>query len=44
MLALLFTDQPDMSTRPCDPLVDYEDHMREHGIDRAIVVHPEPCE
>ena len=44
MLALLFTDQPDMSTRPCDPLVEYEDHMREHGIDRAIVVHPEPCE
>lgn len=39
----LLTDTPDMSTRPRDPLADYEAHMREHGIDRAIVVHPEPC-
>ena len=33
---------PDMSRHPTDPLGTYVQHMRAEGIDRAIIVHPEP--
>lgn len=34
--------RPDASRFPADPLADYLAHMDAHGIDRAILVHPEP--
>ncbi len=34
--------RPDVSRFPSDPLADYLAHMDAHGIDRAILVHPEP--
>ena len=34
--------RPDMSRHPIDPLGAYIQHMRAEGIDRAIIVHPEP--
>jgi len=33
---------PNMSKHPADPLAVYLDHMRTEGIDRAVIVHPEP--
>ncbi len=33
---------PDASRFPADPLADYLAHMDANGIDRAILVHPEP--
>ena len=34
--------RPDMSRHPTDPLGTYVHHMSAEGIDRAIIVHPEP--
>ncbi len=34
--------QPEMSHHPEDPLAAYIDHMENEGVDRAIIVHPEP--
>ena len=34
--------RPDMSRFPADPLGAYLQHMQAEGIDRAVVVHPEP--
>lgn len=36
------TYQPKESDRSADPLADYMQHMQNEGIDRAILVHPEP--
>ena len=36
------TYHPDLSQKPIDPLQDYLDHMEREGIDRAVLVHPEP--
>ena len=36
------TYHPDLSQKPIDPLQDYLDHMERDGIDRAVLVHPEP--
>ena len=33
---------PDVSIQPADPLGAYLAHMDQHGIDRAVLVHPEP--
>ena len=33
---------PDASIQPADPLKAYLAHMDQHGIDRAVLVHPEP--
>lgn len=33
---------PDVSGRPADPLAAYMEGMEERGIDRAVIVHPEP--
>ena len=33
---------PDVSIQPVDPLGAYLAHMDQHGIDRAVLVHPEP--
>ena len=33
---------PDVSIQPADPLKAYLAHMDQHGIDRAVLVHPEP--
>jgi predicted TIM-barrel fold metal-dependent hydrolase len=33
---------PDLSGAPADPLRAYLDHMDREGIDRAVLVHPEP--
>lgn len=35
-----YTPRPDMLS--ADPLADYLAHMAEEGIDRAVIVHPEP--
>ncbi len=34
--------RPDMSKHPADPLAAYLDRMKNEGIDRAVIVHPEP--
>lgn len=34
--------KPDMSKHPADPLGAYMEHMQREGIDRAVIVHPEP--
>jgi predicted TIM-barrel fold metal-dependent hydrolase len=34
--------RPDVSKNPDDPLAAYMAHMQKEGIDRAILVHPEP--
>lgn len=34
--------RPDMSRHPSDPLGVYLQHMQAEGIDRAVIVHPEP--
>lgn len=34
--------RPDVSKHADDPLAAYKDHMRVEGIDRAVLVHPEP--
>lgn len=34
--------QPDVSKQPQDPLAAYLERMRQEGIDRAVIVHPEP--
>ena len=34
--------QPDVSVYPKDPLAAYLQHLDDEGIDRAVVVHPEP--
>ncbi|NND32455.1 MAG: amidohydrolase [Saprospiraceae bacterium] len=36
------TYQPDTSTRPADPLQAYLDQLDGLGVDRAVIVHPEP--
>ncbi|MCB0685533.1 MAG: amidohydrolase family protein [Saprospiraceae bacterium] len=36
------TYQPDVSKQAADPLAAYFDRMKEEGIDRAVIVHPEP--
>lgn len=36
------TYTPDVSDRPADPLAVYMEGMQERGIDRAVIVHPEP--
>jgi predicted TIM-barrel fold metal-dependent hydrolase len=36
------TYKPDVARLSADPLVDYQAHMKEAGIDRALFVHPEP--
>jgi len=36
------TYKPDASRLSADPLADYQAHMKEFGIDRALCVHPEP--
>ena len=36
------TYKPDVSRLSADPLVDYQAHLKEAGIDRALFVHPEP--
>ena len=36
------TYHPDLSQKPIDPLQNYLDHMEREGIDRAVLVHPEP--
>jgi predicted TIM-barrel fold metal-dependent hydrolase len=36
------TYTPDVSGRPADPLAAYIEGMEERGIDRAVIVHPEP--
>ena len=33
---------PDVSIQPADPLGAYLAQMDQHGIDRAVLVHPEP--
>ncbi|GHB88213.1 amidohydrolase family protein [Persicitalea jodogahamensis] len=33
---------PDVSIHPADPLAKYLQHLDEEGIDRAVIVHPEP--
>jgi len=33
---------PDMSVHPADPLAKYLQRLNEEGIDRAVIVHPEP--
>ena len=33
---------PNVSIQPVDPLGAYLAHMGQHGIDRAVLVHPEP--
>ena len=34
--------RPDMSQHPADPLDVYVERMKNEGIDRAVIVHPEP--
>ncbi|MDP6983850.1 MAG: amidohydrolase family protein [Candidatus Latescibacteria bacterium] len=34
--------RPDLTTRAADPLQQYMEHMEAEGIDRAVLVHPEP--
>jgi len=34
--------RPDVSRQPADPLGGYLERMEEEGIDRAVIVHPEP--
>jgi L-fuconolactonase len=34
--------RPDVSRQPKDPLGAYMERLREEGIDRAVIVHPEP--
>lgn len=34
--------RPDVSVHPDDPLAAYMERMRQEGIDRAVLVHPEP--
>jgi predicted TIM-barrel fold metal-dependent hydrolase len=34
--------KPDMSKHPKDPLTAYLKHLDDEGIDRAVIVHPEP--
>lgn len=36
------TYKPDVSRLSADPLLDYQAHLKEFGIDRALFVHPEP--
>jgi len=36
------TYKPDPAKSPADPLAAYEAHMKEFGIDRAVLVQPEP--
>jgi predicted TIM-barrel fold metal-dependent hydrolase len=36
------TYQPDVSAQPSDPLAAYLEHLDKEGIDRAVIVHPEP--
>ena len=36
------TYKPDATRLSADPLADYQAHMKEFGIDRALFVHPEP--
>ncbi len=36
------TYQPDVSVQPADPLAEYLKRLDEEGIDRAVIVHPEP--
>ncbi len=36
------TYKPDVSRLSADPLVDYQAHLKEFGIGRALFVHPEP--
>ncbi|MEK6478820.1 amidohydrolase family protein [Catalinimonas sp. 4WD22] len=36
------TYQPDVSKQPDDPLAAYLDRLDEEGIDKAVIVHPEP--
>ena len=36
------TYKPDASRLSADPLVAYQAHLKEFGIDRALFVHPEP--
>jgi predicted TIM-barrel fold metal-dependent hydrolase len=36
------TYQPDISSQPQDPLTDYLEKLKIRGIDRAVIVHPEP--
>ena len=36
------TYQPDVSEQPDDPLAAYLHRLEEEGIDRAVIVHPEP--
>ena len=36
------TYKPDVSRLSADPMTDYQAHMKEFGIDRALFVHPEP--
>lgn len=36
------TYQPDASAYPADPLAEYLKRLDEEGIDRAVIVHPEP--
>ncbi len=36
------TYQPDVSVHPADPLAAYLQRMGDEGIDRAVIVHPEP--
>ncbi|HIA68420.1 TPA: amidohydrolase [Candidatus Poribacteria bacterium] len=33
---------PDLSQKSVNPLQDYLDHMEQEGIDRSVLVHPEP--
>ena len=34
--------QPDVSKKPADPLGEYLQHMDDEGIEKAVIVHPEP--
>ena len=34
--------KPDVSKQPADPLADYLKRLNDEGIDRAVIVHPEP--
>ena len=36
------TYKPDAATFPADPLATYQRHLKEFGIDKAVVVQPEP--
>ena len=36
------TYKPEVSRLSADPLVDYQAHLKQFGIDRALFVHPEP--